>query len=139
MRIRQMTTAQLINLVGDHAPGNRYRRMIDDATRIDVLGAFSTPALHSKAYILVRIVNNYGPGRRDRKVTVLALLEYHNPKTMEFSHCVGDVFGSSILSCKQPRRLSWDKWTPDYPSTLPRKTIDRMIAREIAREEARCV
>ncbi len=128
MRIRQMTTAQLINLVGDHAPGNRYRRMIDDATRIEVLGLFYTPMLHGKSYILVRIVNNYGQGGRDRKVTVLAVLEYLSTPLGKFNYVIGDVYDNrSALSCKQPRRLSWNNWIPDFPSTLPQKTIDRMI------------
>ncbi len=130
MRIRRMTTAQLINLVSEQAPGNRYRRMIDDSSRIEVLGAFDigSASTMSGSYILVRIVNNYGRGGRDRKVTLLTIAEFIKP------HSVGNFYQVWHVADDIP----WLKRNCDYPSTLPRKTIDRMVAREVAREEARC-
>ncbi|KKK91289.1 hypothetical protein LCGC14_2714470 [marine sediment metagenome] len=126
MRIRRMTTAQLINLVSEQAPGNRYRRMIDDSSRIEVLGSFVCFGIRSGApYILLRLVNNY---HRNRQVTLICVTE---TKTTE----------TGILVRKTVPPVLWNEWTPDYPSTLPRKTIDRMVARSacrVAREEARC-
>lgn len=119
MRIRQMTTAQLINLAREHAPESRYRRMIDDATRIDVLGSFVCFGIRSGTpYILLRLVNNYP---RNRQVTFLCVTETKTTIT-------------GVLVRRTVSHVLWNEWTPDYPSTLAQKTIDRMVARE----EARC-
>lgn len=114
IRLRRLSKGQLISALWQAAP-NRYRRMIDTARRIDVVGSFGK-------YVVVRVVTIYAHANM-RKVALLAVSEMLSSRNI-FRHRVDRVVG-----------IKWSDWDADYPSTLEPELINRMIEREEARYE----
>ena len=114
IRLRRLSKGSLISAIWQAAP-NRYKRMIDDAMRIDVVGSFGK-------YVIVRLVNIYVHAR-ERKVTLLAVSEYVAPAN------------TIVRRVNRVAGITWRDWNDDYPSTLEPKLIKRMIQREEARYE----
>lgn len=85
--------------------------MIDDATRIDIVGSIGNE------FVVVRLVNNY----RTRKVTLLLIVEYVLPgrEGMEYK----------VRTLEAP--VPWNRLDGGYPSSIREKALKRLSAKGI--------
>jgi len=110
MRIRQMSKGQLIGTVWENSTA-RHRHMIDDATRIDIIGSVGNE------FVIVRLVNNYHP----RKVTLLLIIERVLPGR--------DGLEYKVVPFAVP--IPWGRLDGGYPSTIQDKVLKRFAAKRV--------
>lgn len=111
MRMRQMSRGLLLTTLWEAVP-RRHQKMMDDASRITVIGSV-TGACGDVGWIVVRLVNML---RGRRHITLLAMIE--TVGSMGVRHRAGSI-----------EAVTWANWTPDYPTDCKAGVYERMMSR----------